>query len=173
MKLAPVPCWISERPITINFHSSWDEDTYVKAKKYSKFCRRFAAQLYVQFNSSSKANAPSFVFLKHFCSHFISRRVTNDSKSWIPLWSDNVHYHVIETCLIQETPHRASPVLTHSNREGSLQRTYLNMLSLLHEQKGERIMCTNKSELLSGECLGYLKDSNNPPKICKLLNSNK
>jgi len=73
-----------------NFHSSWGKETYLKAKKCSKF-RRCALLDDRMFKLILHATAK--VFVNRFCSHFNTHGFTSRSKSWIQLWSNNVHYH--------------------------------------------------------------------------------
>ena len=78
--------------VTISFHLSWGEETYLKVKRSFKILQTcFAARPRVQINSSRWSERSEF--LDHCCSHFNDRGVTNRSKSWIQLWSNNVHYH--------------------------------------------------------------------------------
>jgi len=78
--------------ITLNFHSSWGEETYSKAKKLFKISvTYFAAWPHVQVNLH--ANAKAWVFADRFCSHFNARGFTSRSKSWIQVRSNNVYHH--------------------------------------------------------------------------------
>ena len=86
---------VKRSSIAINFHSHWGEETYLKAKKWSKFRRR-AALLHDRMLMQIiilHTKAKAWVFANRFCSHFNARRFSNRSRTWNRLLSNNAHCH--------------------------------------------------------------------------------